>query len=76
MKRPIPVVRNFTSNLLSYAMGRRIEYYDQTAVREIAGQAEQHDYRMSSFILGVVRSDPFQMMRAPAMTDSDPQQGR
>jgi hypothetical protein len=76
LKRPIPVVRNFTANLLSYAMGRRIEYYDQSSVREIASEAETNEYRMSSFILGVVRSDPFQMMRAPVLTDSEPQQGR
>jgi len=66
LKRPIPLVRNFTANLLSYAMGRRVEYYDQPTIREIGRGAEANDYRMSSFILGVVRSDPFQMMRAPA----------
>jgi hypothetical protein len=64
LKRPIPLVRNFTANLLSYAMGRRVEYYDQPAIREIGRVAEANDHRMSSFILGVVRSDPFQMMRA------------
>ncbi len=63
LKRPIPLVRNFTANLLSYGMGRRVEYYDQPTVRTIAGEAESNDYRMSSFILGVVRSDPFQMMQ-------------
>jgi hypothetical protein len=65
LKRPIPMVRNFTANLLSYGMGRRVEYYDQPTIREISGVAEANDYRMSSFILGVVQSDPFQMMRAP-----------
>jgi hypothetical protein len=60
------MVRNFTANLLSYGMGRRVEYYDQPTIREISGVAEANDYRMSSFILGVVQSDPFQMMRAPA----------
>jgi hypothetical protein len=65
LKRPIPMVRNFTANLLSYAMGRRIEYYDQPTIREIGRAAEANDYRMSSFIMGVVRSDPFQMRRTP-----------
>ena len=66
LKRPIPLVRNFTANLLSYAMGRRAEYYDQPTIRAIEADAEANDYRMSSFILGVVRSDPFQMMQARA----------
>ena len=75
LKRPIPLVRNFTANLLSYAMGRRVEYYDQPAIRAINRVAEANDYRMSSFILGVVRSDPFQMMRARVVSDAEPQQG-
>ena len=64
MKRPIPIVRTFTANLLAYAMGRRIEYFDQPTVRKIVAEAEASDYRMSAFILGVVRSDPFQKMQA------------
>ena len=63
VKRPIPIVRNFTANLLAYAMGRRIEYFDQPTVRKIVSAAEASDYRMSAFILGVVRSDPFQKMQ-------------
>ncbi|MCG8414425.1 MAG: DUF1592 domain-containing protein [Pseudomonadales bacterium] len=66
-KRPIPIVRSFTANLLAYAMGRRIEYYDQPTVRKIVKEAEASDYRMSSFILGVVRSDPFQKMQVPVL---------
>jgi hypothetical protein len=63
LKRPIPLVRNFTQNLMSFAIGRPVEYYDQPAIRAIAREAEADDYRMSSFILGVVMSDPFQMRR-------------
>ncbi len=72
LKRPIPLVRNFTANLLSYAMGRRAEYYDQPAIRAIGREAEANDYRMSSFILGVVQSDPFQMMQARAVAETEP----
>ena len=64
LERPIPLVRAFTENLLAYAIGRRVEYFDQPTVRAIASAAEAQGYRMSSFILGVVKSDPFQMMRA------------
>ncbi len=66
LKRPIPLVRNFTANLLAYAIGRRVEYFDQPAIRRIARDAQANDYRMSSFILGVVKSDPFQRARAQA----------
>ena len=65
IKRPIPIIRSFTANLLAYAMGRRIEYFDQPTVRKIVKEAEASDYRMSSFILGIVGSDPFQMMQVP-----------
>jgi hypothetical protein len=67
MKRPIPIMRSFTANLLAYAMGRRIEYFDQPTVRQIVKEAKASDYRMSSFILGVVRSGPFQMMQVPVL---------
>ena len=64
LKRPIPLVRNFTENLLAYALGRGLEYYDQPTVRAI-GRAAEPDYRFSSLIMGVVKSDPFQMRQAP-----------
>ena len=61
MKRPAPLVRTFTENLMAYALGRRIEFVDQPAVRAIARAAAANEYRMSSFILGVIGSDAFQM---------------
>jgi mono/diheme cytochrome c family protein len=71
MSRPVPLVRTFTENLMAYALGRRVEYFDQPTVRAIAKAAETDGYRMSSFILGVVKSDAFRMKRAePAGTDT------
>ena len=64
LSRPTPLIRTFTSNLMAYALGRRLEYYDMPTVRAIAREAAEDDYRMSSFILGVVRSDAFQMQQA------------
>ena len=73
LKRPIPLVRNFTQNLMAYALGRAIDYRDQPAVRAIARAAAENDYRMSSFILGVVASDAFRMKQARAAAeDSSP----
>ncbi len=71
MKRPEPLVRAFTSNLLAYAVGRRVEYFDQPTVREISRAAASDDYRLSSFILGVVRSDAFRMMRSEAVETAE-----
>jgi hypothetical protein len=46
---------------MAYALGRRIEYYDQPTVREVMRNAAQQDNRMSAFILGIINSAPFQM---------------
>jgi hypothetical protein len=63
VKRPTPLVRNFTENLMAYGLGRRIEYFDQPSIRAISKAAEANNYRISSFILGVVKSDAFRMRR-------------
>jgi hypothetical protein len=77
MKRPVPLVRTFTENLLAYALGRRVEYFDQPAIRAIARAAESGNYRMSSFILGVVKSDAFRLKQAaPVMTEETSSVGR
>ena len=75
MKRPVPLVRNFAANLLAYALGRRVEYFDQPQIRAIVREAEANGYRMSTFILGVVRSDPFQMAQSQATVDQQAEQG-
>jgi hypothetical protein len=64
LKRPVPLVRNFTERLLAYALGRPTEYYDQPTVRAIARAAEADGYKISALIRGVVRSDAFQLRRA------------
>ena len=64
LSRPIPLARTFTENLMAYALGRRVEDYDQPTVRAIARQAEANGYRMSSFISGVINSTAFRSKRA------------
>jgi hypothetical protein len=72
LKRPVPLVRTFAENLMAYGLGRRIEYYDQPAVRAIAKAAAANDYRMSSFIIGVVKSEAFRMKRVePAVMTTE-----
>jgi hypothetical protein len=60
------VIRNFTDNLMAYALGRRIEYYDEPAIRAIARKAAQTGNHFSSFVLGIVNSAAFQMSTADA----------
>jgi hypothetical protein len=55
-----------TDKLLTYALGRGVEYYDQPAIRKIMRDAAPSDYRWSALILGIVKSQPFQMRIAPA----------
>jgi len=69
-KRPTPLVRNFTENLMAYSLGRRVEYYDQPLIRQITKQAEASNYKISTFILGVVKSDAFRMRRVEAETST------
>ena len=69
LKRPIPLVRQFTESLMAFALGRGIEYRDQPTIRAITRQAERDDYRMSSFVIGVVMSDAFRMKQALAADD-------
>ena len=57
-------VETVTEKLLTYALGRGVEYYDAPAARQIARRAADHDYRWSSVILGIVKSTPFQMRRS------------
>ena len=57
-------VTTLTEKLLTYALGRGVEYYDQPAVRAIVRDAARRDYRFASaLVAGVVRSTPFQMRR-------------
>jgi mono/diheme cytochrome c family protein len=56
-------VETFTEQLLTYALGRGVEEYDRSVLRQITRAAASEDYRWSSIILGIVNSTPFQMRR-------------
>jgi hypothetical protein len=57
-------VRTFTEKMLTFALGRGLDYYDMPAVRTILRDSARSDYRWSSVIMGVVKSVPFQMRTA------------
>jgi hypothetical protein len=67
LSRPIPLVRSFTDNLMAYALGRRVEDFDQATIRSIVRDAEAKQYRFSAFVLGVVNSRAFRSSRAEAV---------
>ncbi len=50
--------------MMTYALGRGLEYYDMPVVREITRDAARSDYRFSSIVMGIVKSTAFQMKRA------------
>lgn len=71
LKRPLPLVREFTASLMTYALGRRLEYYDQPTVRAIVENAGDDNYRMSSLILGVIMSDAFRLRDVTPTDETD-----
>jgi hypothetical protein len=76
LKRPVPLVRTFTENLMAYALGRRVEYYDQPAVRAITRAAQPAGYKLTALILGVIKSDAFRMKLADAVNEPDKSSAR
>jgi cytochrome c551/c552 len=63
LKHEHAVMLGFTESLMTYALGRRVEVYDMPAVRRIVRETAEADYRLSSFVLGIVRSPAFSMSR-------------
>lgn len=61
LKRPELFVSTLAEKLLTFAIGRGVEYYDAPAIREIVRNSQADQYRFSSLILGIVSSTPFQM---------------
>jgi len=58
-------IDTFVDKLLTYALGRGLEYYDKPAVRSITRDAARDNYRMSALVTAIVHSTPFQMRRTP-----------
>lgn len=56
--------RAMTSKLLTYALGRSLEYYDRCAIDRIAEDVKREEYRFSSLVMGIVMSEPFRMRPA------------
>ena len=68
LRHPEQFVRTLTEKLMTYGLGRGLEYYDMPTVRGIARDASRDDYRFSAIVLGIVKSTPFQMRRVQETT--------
>jgi hypothetical protein len=65
LKHSADFVRTMTEKLLTYGLGRGLEYYDQPTVRRITREAAGQNYRFSALVSSIVKSAPFQMRRSP-----------
>jgi hypothetical protein len=65
MAEPDFFLQALTEKLLTYALGRSIEYYDMPAVRAIVNAAAANDYEFSSVVMGIAKSSPFRMRTVP-----------
>jgi len=68
--RPDQFVQALTENLLTYALGRSIDYRDMPAVRKIVRGAASDNYRFESIVLGIVSSDAFRKREAPEVSQA------
>jgi mono/diheme cytochrome c family protein len=64
LARPELFAATLTEKLLTFGLGRGVEYFDAPAVRKIVRDAAKDRYRFSSLVVGIVKSTPFQMRRA------------
>ncbi len=64
---PEKFVQTVAQNLMTYALGRRVEYYDMPAVRSVVREAAESDYSFAAIVKGVANSTPFRMRAAPEL---------
>jgi hypothetical protein len=73
LKRPTVFVGTMTEKLLTYALGRGLEYYDMPAIRKIVRSSAVDRYRFSSLVVGIATSTPFRMrIKAPPEDEQQP----
>ncbi|HSC57672.1 MAG TPA: DUF1588 domain-containing protein, partial [Nitrospira sp.] len=69
LTHPDQFAQTITGKLLTYALGRGVQYYDMPTVRAIVRDAARNDYRFSSIVMGIIKSTPFQMQTKNAVND-------
>lgn len=63
--RPDQFVQTFTEKLMTYSLGRSVEYHDMPAIREIVRNTAGQDYSFSAIVMGVINSDQFRKITVP-----------
>jgi hypothetical protein len=72
-KKSEQFARTLTEKLMTYAIGRGIEYYDRCAIDKILSETSKNDYRFKDLLLAIITSDPFQRKGTKNIDDtSDP----
>ena len=66
VSRPQQFVQTFTEKLMTYALGRTVEFHDMPTIRSIVDAAAEDNYKFSSIVMGIVNSEQFQMTTVPA----------
>jgi len=72
LRKPDQFVQTLTERLLTYAVGRELDYHDMPAVRSIVRQAKDENYRFAALVWAIVESQPFQLRIAPAADEPQP----
>jgi hypothetical protein len=70
MKHPEQFVETVTEKMMTYALGRSVEYYDMPTIRKIVRDAARDNYRFSSIVMGIVKSAPFEMRRVEKLSSN------
>jgi hypothetical protein len=60
-----------TQKMMTYALGRGVEYFDMPVVRSIVRDAERNNNKFSAYVLGIVKSAPFQTRTKAAESSND-----
>jgi hypothetical protein len=66
LRQPNRFAQMLTEKLMTYALGRPVEYYDMPAVRQILRNGAKNDYKFSTLVMGIVESDAFQSQKVQA----------
>jgi hypothetical protein len=64
VRQPEQFVSTVTEKLLMYSLGRNVQYFDEPVVRSIVRGAARDNYRFAALVVGVTKSEPFQMRKA------------
>jgi hypothetical protein len=63
------VARNVTEKLMTYALGRGLEYYDERTIKQVVGNLAQNEYKFSTLVSSIVQSDPFRLRRGKELKE-------